>query len=272
MTGTYNKLKNLIDTIREITDFMPEIAVVLGSGLGHFAENIEIACVIPYNEIDGFPISTAPGHKGQFVFGHLNGKPIVAMQGRFHYYEGYSIDNVVLPIRLMRMMGAKTLILTNAAGGINTDFKAGCLMMITDQICLVESPLIGQNVAEMGERFADMSNIYDAQLQETVMNVAKKLDIPLEKGVYIQTTGPNYETKAEIRMYRTCGADAVGMSTAVEAIAAAHCGFKTIGVSCISNMACGVSEIPPNEQEVLETAERVGPMFNRLIAGIIAEI
>jgi purine-nucleoside phosphorylase len=272
MTDTYNKLKNLVDTIRKITDFKPDIAVVLGSGLGNFADNLEVSCIIPYTDIDGFPISTAPGHKGQFVFGTLNGKAIVAMQGRFHYYEGYSIDRVVLPIRLMRMLGAKTLILTNAAGGINTDFAAGSLMLITDQICLVPSPLIGQNVAELGERFADMSNIYDDALQKKAIEVAKKLGIPLEKGVYIQTTGPNYESKAEIRMYRTCGADAVGMSTAVEAIAAAHCGYKTIGISCISNMACGVSEIPPNEQEVLEVAGRVGPMFNRLIDGIIAAI
>jgi purine-nucleoside phosphorylase len=272
MSEIYEKLVKYLSSVREKTDFVPEIAVVLGSGLGEFTKNINITTTLPYTEIDGFPISTAPGHMGQFVFGEIGGKRIVAMQGRFHYYEGYTPEEVVMPIRLMYMMGARKLILTNAAGGINAYFKTGSFMMITDQICLVRSPLVGKNVEELGTRFPDLSNAYDKQLQHIAAQTAIELEIQLNKGVYIQTTGPNYETMAEIRMYRTCGADAVGMSTAVEAIAAAHCGFKTLGISCISNFACGVSDIPPSEEEVLENAERVGPQFNKLISAIIEKI
>jgi purine-nucleoside phosphorylase len=272
MSEIYAKLQKYLKIVRSKTDFVPEIAIVLGSGLGGFVENIKIETIIPYEDIDGFPVSTAPGHEGQFVLGEIGGKRVVAMQGRFHYYEGYSGTDVVMPMRLMRMMGAQILILTNAAGGINADFSPGTFMLVTDHICLAPSPLIGMNIPELGTRFHDMSGAYDKRLQAITRDTAAKLDIPLREGTYIQTTGPQYETPAEIRMFRICGADAVGMSTAIEAIAAAHCGFKTLGISCISNMACGVSETPPNEQEVLEVAGRVGPQFNKLISGIIINI
>ena len=202
----------------------------------------------------------------------LGGVNVVIMQGRVHYYEGYSMEDVVLPIRLMRLMGARTLFLTNASGGINTEFKPGDFMLISDQICMAPSPLIGENLDELGTRFPDMSNIYDRELRGIVRNTAKTLDIPLREGVYIQLTGPNYESPAEIRMYRTLGADAVGMSTACEAIAANHCGFKVVGISCISNLACGITDTPLSHKEVQETADKAAPLFRELITESIINI
>ena len=266
MNQVYKKLLSCYESVKEKVDFCPKAALVLGSGLGEYAEEIKVEQTLDYSEIKGFPVSTVPGHKGRFVFGYIGEVPVVIMQGRVHYYEGYSISDVVLPIRLMKMMGAKLLFLTNAAGGVNFDFHAGDFMMITDQITsFVPSPLIGENISELGPRFADMSQVYDKDLQEIIRTTAVKENIPLQEGVYIQLTGPAYETPAEVRMCRTLGADAVGMSTACEAVAANHMGMKVCGISCISNLACGMTQNPLSHREVQETADRVAPMFKRLI-------
>lgn len=265
MSKRYERLEKCYKCFKEKIDFTPDIALVLGSGLGDYADGIKQEAVLDYKDIEGFPVSTVAGHKGRFVFGYVGDVKVVVMQGRVHYYEGYSMEDVVLPIRLMKLMGAKVLFLTNAAGGVNYDYHAGDFMLISDQICMAPSPLIGENADEIGPRFPDMSNIYDRDLREVVRNAAKDLGIPLQEGVYIQLTGPNYESPAEIRMVRTLGADAVGMSTACEAIAANHCGLKTVGISCISNLACGITDKPLTHKEVQETADRVAPLFKKLI-------
>lgn len=265
MSKRYERLEKCYKCFKEKIDFIPDVALVLGSGLGDYADGIKQEAVLDYKDIEGFPVSTVAGHKGRFVFGYVGDVKVVVMQGRVHYYEGYSMEDVVLPIRLMKLMGAKVLFLTNAAGGVNYDYHAGDFMLISDQICMAPSPLIGENVDEIGPRFPDMSNIYDRDLREVVRNAAKDLGIPLQEGVYIQLTGPNYESPAEIRMVRTLGADAVGMSTACEAIAANHCGLKTVGISCISNLACGITDKPLTHKEVQETADRVAPLFKELI-------
>lgn len=268
MHPVYEKLQGCLASIRQKTDFVPKVALILGSGLGDYAEEIEIHQIIPYEEIQGFPVSTVPGHKGRFVLGYVKGVPVIIMQGRVHYYEGYSITDVVLPVRLMKLLGAEILFLTNAAGGVNFDFRPGDFMMITDQISsFVPSPLIGSNVEELGERFSDMSEIYDKDLQKLLESTAEELRIPLQKGVYIQLTGPNYESPAEVRMCRILGADAVGMSTACEAVAANHCGMKICGISCITNLACGMSETPLNHKEVQEIADQKGPGFQAAFDG-----
>ncbi len=265
MSKRYERLEKCYKCFKEKIDFTPDIALVLGSGLGDYADGIKQEAVLDYKDIEGFPVSTVAGHKGRFVFGYVGDVKVVVMQGRVHYYEGYSMEDVVLPIRLMKLMGAKVLFLTNAAGGVNYDYHAGDFMLISDQICMAPSPLIGENADEIGPRFPDMSNIYDRDLREIVRNAAKDLGIPLQEGVYIQLTGPNYESPAEIRMVRTLGADAVGMSTACEAIAANHCGLKTVGISCISNLACGITDKPLTHKEVQKTADRVAPLFKKLI-------
>ncbi len=265
MSKRYERLEKCYKCFKEKIDFIPDVALVLGSGLGDYADGIKQEAVLDYKDIEGFPVSTVAGHKGRFVFGYVGDVKVVVMQGRVHYYEGYSMEDVVLPIRLMKLMGAKVLFLTNAAGGVNYDYHAGDFMLISDQICMAPSPLIGENADEIGPRFPDMSNIYDRDLREIVRNAAKDLGIPLQEGVYIQLTGPNYESPAEIRMVRTLGADAVGMSTACEAIAANHCGLKTVGISCISNLACGITDKPLTHKEVQETADRVAPLFKKLI-------
>lgn len=265
MSKIYERLEKCYDCFKSKIDFVPDVALVLGSGLGDYADGIKIEATLDYSEIEGFPISTVLGHKGRFVFGYVGDVKVVIMQGRVHYYEGYKMEDVVLPIRLMKLMGAKILFLTNAAGGVNFDYHAGDFMLISDQICMAPSPLIGENADELGVRFPDMSNIYDRELREIVRNAAKDLEIPLQEGVYIQLTGPNYESPAEIRMVRTLGADAVGMSTACEAIAANHAGMKVVGISCISNLACGITENPLTHAEVQETADRVAPLFKKLV-------
>lgn len=266
MNPIFEKLQNCLQCIRNKTDFVPEVAIVLGSGLGDFAANIRVEQEISYSEIAGFPVSTVPGHAGKFIFGYIGDKPIVCMKGRVHYYEGYDISDVVLPIRLMGMMGAKILFLTNAAGGVNWDFKAGDLMMLTDHIAtFAPNPLIGKNVDELGVRFPDMSQIYDLDLQDILRKSAQQNGIDLKEGVYAQLTGPSYESPAEIRMMRTLGADAVGMSTVVEAIAANHMGLRICGVSCISNLAAGMSGKALNHQEVQETADMVSKNFAKLL-------
>ncbi len=271
--AVYEKLMRCYKTVKEKVDFQPKVALVLGSGLGDYADRMEIEAELDYHDIDGFPVSTIPGHKGRFVFGHVGEVPVVVMQGRVHYYEGYSIQDVVLPVRLMRMMGAEVLFLTNAAGGVNYDFHAGDLMMITDQISsFVPSPLIGPNMEELGVRFPDMSDVYDKELQNVIRATAKELNIPLREGVYLQLTGPAYESPAEVRMCRILGADAVGMSTACEAVAANHMKMKICGISCISNLACGMTDQPLDHKEVQEAADRVAPLFRKLVTRSIQEI
>jgi purine-nucleoside phosphorylase len=268
----FERLQKMLSEVRARTDFVPDAALILGSGLGDFADDLNAVATIDYKNLTGFPVSTAPYHKGRFVFAEISGVKTVIMQGRVHYYEGYKMSETVLPIRLMRLMGAKVLFLTNAAGGINFDYKPGDFMLIEDHILNVPSPLIGANVSEMGVRFPDMSNVYDKGLRDTVKATAKKIEQPLREGVYIQMQGPQYESKAEIRMARTLGADAVGMSTASEAVAAAHCGFKTVGISCISNLACGVGNAPLSQEEVEETAKKVSREFKKLVTESIKAI
>lgn len=270
----YDKLTRCLAAVRSRTDFAPEVALILGSGLGDFAESaVRQVAAIPYNEIEGFPVSTVEGHKGRFIFGYVEEVPVVVMQGRVHFYEGYPIQDVVLPIRLMGLLGAKTLMLTNAAGGINFDFSAGDFMLIKDQISsFVPSPLVGPNVGELGTRFPDMSAIYDKAYQSLIREVAAELDIALREGVYLQLTGPQFEAPAEIRMLRGLGADAVGMSTACEAIAARHMGLRVCGISCITNLACGMSDQPLSHDEVKEAGDKAAPLFKKLVAGVIARI
>lgn len=253
---------------------VPEVAIVLGSGLGGFVDKcVQVTDILPYSEIPGFPVSTVAGHKGCFVFGKIEEKNVVIMQGRVHYYEGYSMQEVVLPIRLMKCLGASVLVLTNAAGGINETYTPGDLVQITDQITsFVPSALIGENLSDLGTRFPDMSHVYDEELGKLLHASAKKHDITLKKGVYLQTTGPNYETPAEIRMFRTFGADCVGMSTTCEAMAARHMGMRIAGVSCITNMAAGVQKTELNHREVSETANRVARNFETLIYDFVASL
>lgn len=271
MNPAYTKLVQCYESIKERIPFTPKVALVLGSGLGEYGNTMEITATIPYQEITGFPQSTVQGHKGQFIFGYVGRVPVVCMQGRVHYYEGYPITDVVLPVRLMKLMGAEVLFLTNAAGGVNLNFSAGDLMLIEDHICMVPNPLIGENMAELGPRFNDMSDTYDKALRDIIKETASKLDITLQEGVYLQLTGPCYETPAEVRMVRTLGGDAVGMSTAVEAIAANHMGMHICGISCITNMAAGIQKEPLSHAEVQETADRVATTFSKIVtASIIA--
>ena len=273
MNPIYDKLMKCYECYKERIDFTPDVALVLGSGLGDFADTMKVEAVLEYKDIEGFPVSTAPGHKGRFVFGYVGDTKIVAMQGRVHYYEGYDMTDVVLPIRLMKLMGAKTLFLTNASGGINPNFNAGDLMLITDQISqFVPSPLRGENIKELGVRFPDMSHIYNEKLKKLAKESASKLGIELKEGVYIQMPGPNYESPAEVRMAKELGADAVGMSTACEAIAANHMGMDIIGVSCIANLAAGISPHPLTEEEVLEAGRKVSKKFTALVTDIIANV
>jgi purine-nucleoside phosphorylase len=269
----YNKLMGCLASVREKTNFKPEVALILGSGLGEFANEIEIVDTISYTDIEGFPVSTVKGHAGRFVFGYVGKTPVVIMQGRVHYYEGYSMADVVLPTRLMGMMGAKKILLTNAAGGCNPDFKAGDLMMITDHITTaVPSPLIGANIEELGTRFPDMSEVYSKRLREVIRNCASECGVELQEGVYVQFTGPNYETPAEIKVAQVWGADAVGMSTACEAMAARHMGMEVCGISCITNMAAGISKVQLDHKEVQETADRVAVTFKQLVAKIVVNM
>ena len=273
MNENYEKLMKCFECVQQKITFKPEIALILGSGLGDYADTMEVVETLDYHDIEGFPVSTVPGHKGRFVFGYAGGVPIVAMQGRVHFYEGYKPQDVVLRIRLMKLMGAKVLFLTNAAGGINRSFNAGDFMLITDQISMsVPSPLIGENIDELGVRFPDMSEVYSRRLRKIIENSAVTAGVPLRRGVYIQTTGPQYETPAEIRAYERLGADAVGMSTAIEAIAARHAGMEICGISCISNLAAGISVNPLTHAEVQETADRVAPLFKKLVTQAIKDI
>lgn len=260
------KVENCVKQIREKTDFVPKVALILGSGLGVLADEIEVEMSIDYEELDGFPVSTVAGHKGRFVFGYMGETPVVIMQGRVHYYEGYAMSDVVLPTRVMKLLGAEILFLTNAAGGISEKLEPGDLMLLTDQISsFVPSPLIGANVDAWGERFPSMDTIYDLELRDVLREEAKSCGVNLKEGVYLQTTGPCYESPAEVHMFGALGADAVGMSTAVEAIVARHMGMRICGISCISNMAGGTAKKPLSHEEVKEVAERVAPLFKNLV-------
>ena len=273
MTKAYERLLKCYQCFKDKINFKPEVALVLGSGLGDYADTIRVEAVLDYHDIEGFPVSTVSGHKGRFVFGYVGDVPVVIMQGRVHYYEGYSMEDVVLPTRLMKMMGARVLFLTNASGSVNYDYKAGDFMMITDQISnFVPSPLIGPNEEMLGERFSDMSEIYRKDLCEIIRGAAADLQIPLQEGTYIQLSGPNFETPHEVKMCRILGGDAVGMSTACEAIAANHMGMKVCGISCISNLGRGMTDQPLSAEEVKETADRVAPLFKQLITESIVRI
>lgn len=265
MNEVYNKLMKCCDSVKSKTDFTPQVALVLGSGLGDYADSIKIVSEIEYKDIDGFPVSTVPGHAGKFIFGYVGEVPIVCMKGRVHYYEGYPVSDVVLPARLMKLLGAQILFLTNASGGMNKNFHAGDLMLITDHIGIfAPNPLMGANIDELGTRFPDMSNVYSTDLQEIIRNTAKTNGIDLKEGVYVQLTGPSYETPAEIKMLSHF-ADAVGMSTVVEAIAANHCGMKVCGISCVCNLAAGMNPTPLSHKEVQEAADKAAPKFQKLV-------
>ena len=273
MKDEYKRIMACVECIQKKVNFHPKVALVLGSGLGDYGDNIDIRYRVDYAEIDNFPISTVEGHQGRFLFGYIKDVPVVVMQGRIHYYEGYSMSDVVLPIRLMHLMGAEILMLTNSSGGLNPDFVPGDLMMITDQIStFVPSPLIGKNIDELGTRFPDMTHIYDRSLQQMIRDVAKDIDFSLKEGVYIQFTGPNYESPAEVRMARLLGADAVAMSTACEAVAAKHMGMRICGISCISNMAAGITGQPLSHEEVKAAGERVAPVFSKLVTESIVKM
>lgn len=272
MSRMYKRLESCVKAIREKTDFVPETALVLGSGLGGFAQKVKVEAQVPYGDIPGFPVSTVAGHEGKFIFGTVEDAPVVVMQGRVHFYEGYSMEDVIAPIRIMGMLGAKRLILTNAAGGINTKFSPGDLMVLEDHISvLVPNPLVGENVEELGTRFPDMTQVYDPVLNKAIFRSAEKVGVTLQHGVYIQCSGPSYETPAEIRVFRNMGADAVGMSTVCEAIAARHMGLQVCGISCITNLAGGMQSQPLSHEEVQQVADRVKDRFGALVYQILSD-
>ncbi|MCT4607295.1 MAG: purine-nucleoside phosphorylase [Marinisporobacter sp.] len=269
----FEKIKQSAAYILDKTKVKPEIGLILGSGLGAIADQIQEKEVFPYNEIPNFPVSTVEGHAGQLVIGTLEGKKVVAMQGRFHYYEGYHMKEVTFPVRVMKLLGIKKLIVTNAAGAVNTNYKPGDLMLISDHLNLSgDHPLIGKNLKDFGPRFPDMSNAYDKELRTKVKEIAKSLNIALQEGVYACMSGPTYETPAEVRMVRILGADAVGMSTAPEVITAVHSNIQVVGVSCMTNMAAGILDQPLDHSEVMETSEKARAKFITLMKSIIKNI
>ena len=274
MHFTFAQYQESADFLRsKLGSFQPKVAMVLGSGLGYLGDVVENPIVVPYGEIPHFKASTAPGHKGQLVFGTLAGKPVAVMQGRMHHYEGYSYEEVSYAVRVLRLLGCDTLFVTNAAGGVNWKFKAGDLMLITDQIKIfMESPLRGENLPEFGVRFPDSSYLYTPALQNLARQQARKLDLDLKEGVYMYFPGPQYETPAEIRMARTLGADAVGMSTVPEVITAAHCGMQVLGFTLVSNMAAGVLNQPLSEEEVLEAAAAAREKFSKLLLACLENL
>ena len=274
MSFTFEQYKASADFIRKrLGGFAPKVAMILGSGLGYLGDEVENPIVIPYGQIPHFKASTAPGHKGQFAFGLLEGKPVAVMQGRMHHYEGYSYEEVSYAVRVLRLLGCEKLIVTNAAGCVRTDWQAGDLMLITDHIKMFsESPLRGEHLPEFGVRFPDASHLYTARLQELAKQTAKELDIPLREGVYFYCYGPQYETPAEIRAARVLGGDAVGMSTAPEVIVAGHCGMEVLGFTLLSNMAAGILDQPLSEQEVLDAGVAAREKFSTLVRACLKKL
>src|ERR1044071_7527840 len=272
-TGLYERAEHATRVIRARISVEPHIALVLGSGLGSFADDFEEAVSIPYEDIPGFKRSTAQGHAGRLVIGKIDSVPVLAMQGRVHYYEGYSLEEVTFPIRAFKLLGIKTLILTNAAGGINVELQQGALMVLSDHLNLTgANPLRGPNDERFGPRFPDMSSVYSPELQELVVEEAKEIGIEVRRGIYGALAGPSYETPAEIVLLRNLGVDAVGMSTVPEAIVARHMGLDVLGISCITNMAAGISDQPINHEEVMATGDRVRETFAELLEGIIDQL
>lgn len=272
-TGLYERAEHATRVIRSRISVEPRIALVLGSGLGGFADDFEEAVSIPYEDIPGFVRSTAQGHAGRLVIGKIDSVPVLAMQGRVHYYEGYSLEEVTFAVRTFGLLGVKTLVLTNAAGGINVQLTQGALMVISDHLNLMGvNPLRGVNDERFGPRFPDMSAVYSRELQELVVDEAKSIGVEVRRGIYGALSGPSYETPAEIHLLRNLGADAVGMSTVPEAIVARHMGLEVLGISCITNMAAGISDEPINHEEVMATGDRVRETFAELLRRVIAAI
>ena len=266
----FDVLEVSADQIRNKTDFVPEIAIVLGSGLGDFADTIDVVTEIPFSEIYGFPVSTAPGHEGKLIFGTYAGRNLAVMKGRVHYYEGYSMYDVVFPVRVLSLLGADTVILTNSAGSLNPDYKTGEFVVIEDQISsFVPSPLIGENVEELGDRFTDMTHIYDEELLQLILDIGEEKDIPVHSGIFMQVTGPQYETPAEIRFYQSIGADTIAMSLAAEAIAARHMGMRVCGISCITNMGAGMEDVELSHNLVNENADKTTADFEEIVHALI---
>ncbi len=273
MSSTIDQLDICLRIIQERTDLVPEIGLVLGSGLGFLAERVDSPTIIGYGEMPGFPVSTVEGHASRLVIGQLGGRNVAVMQGRFHYYEGYPMERIAMGIRLFARLGAKMVFITNAAGGISQEMKPGDLMLISDHINLMgDNPLIGHNPDNLGPRFPDMSDAYNSNLREQARQIAKTEGIDLKEGIYSAMTGPSYETPAEIRMLKTIGADAIGMSTIPEAIAANHAGLRVLGISCISNLAAGISDKPLSHDEVKETANMAKEKFTRLLLALIGQL
>ena len=273
MSQVYEKLVKCYNSIREKIDFVPDVAIVLGSGLGDYGKEIQVVAELSYGEIEGMPVSTVLGHAGKFIFGYIGETKVVCMQGRVHYYEGYPVTDVVLPTRLMKMMGAKILFLTNASGGINSSFRAGDFMMLTDHVStFAPNPLIGKNIEELGTRFPDMSMVYDEDLREIIEETAKENDIDLKKGIYVQLTGPSFESPSEIQMCKKMGIDAVGMSTVVEAMAANHMGMKICCISFVANLAAGISPNPLTYEEIQEAAKEAAPKFKKLVTESVMKV
>ncbi|MGP1908312.1 purine-nucleoside phosphorylase [Metabacillus sp. JX24] len=267
------EIKQSAEFMKEKVKNLPEIGLILGSGLGVLADEIENPVKIPYEDIPNFPVSTVEGHAGQLVFGTLKGANVAAMQGRFHFYEGYDMKKVTFPVRVLKEMGVKTIIVTNAAGGVNESFEPGDLMIISDHINnMGTSPLIGPNDSDLGVRFPDMSQAYSRKLRTLAKDAAAELGIKVQEGVYVGNTGPAYETPAEVRLARVLGGDAVGMSTVPEVIVANHAGMNVLGISCISNMAAGILDQPLSHDEVMETTEMVKANFLNLVKKIVADI
>jgi purine-nucleoside phosphorylase len=268
-----DKIKNATDFIKGKIAMEPEIGIILGTGLGSLADYIENPVVIEYSQIPEFPVSTVAGHAGRLLIGTLEGKKVVAMQGRFHYYEGYPMQDVTLPVRVMKKLGIKLLIASNACGGLNPAFSAGDIMAITDHINMMgANPLIGPNLDEFGPRFPDMSEVYDKEYINQLMKIAERLQIKLQKGVYSAVSGPNYASKAELRMLITIGADAIGMSTVPECVVAKHSGLKVLGVSCITDMAIPDTMTSPTHEEIVKVAEGVKPKFVSLLKQFVKEV
>ena len=271
---TFAQYQESADAIRaRIGGFVPKVAMILGSGLGFLGDEVENPIAVPYSQIPYFKTSTAPGHKGQLVFGTLEGQRVAVMQGRMHHYEGYSYEEVSYAVRVLRLLGCDTLLVTNAAGCVNQDWSAGDLMLITDHIKIfMESPLRGENLPQFGPRFPDASHLYTPVLRQVARQAAEELDIPLREGVYMYFPGPQYETPAEVRFARIAGADAVGMSTAPEVITAGHCGMQVLGFTLLSNMAAGILDQPLSEQEVLDAAAAAREKFSGLVRACLRRL